>query len=60
MEVRTQGKTGLLFYAGSKINTDFIALKLKDGKPLFQIKNGNEIHDVSYSKSINDGKWHKV
>ena len=60
MKVRTRGKSGLLLYAGPRTEKDFFALKLKDGKPVFQFDNGIGIAEVFHSKSINDGQWHKV
>ena len=61
MKLRTRSNSsGLLLYAGHPTFPDFFALKLKDGKPVFQFNNGKETADAVGIRSINDGRWHKV
>ena len=60
MKVRTLSDSGLLLYASHQAQRDFFALKLKDGKPLFQFDNGKGRAEVVALSSINDGRWHKV
>ncbi|XP_076805272.1 laminin subunit alpha-1-like isoform X3 [Clavelina lepadiformis] len=63
MRVRTFGSSGVLLYASHPNQgemKDFFALKLKEGRPVFQFDNGRGVAEAYGNFSINDGSWHKI
>ena len=60
VKIRTFSGNGLLLFAGHRNQSDFFALKLKEGIPIFEFDNGKGKTEAVWGSAVNDGKWHKV
>ncbi|KAG1696659.1 Laminin subunit alpha [Nymphon striatum] len=70
MYVRTSQPDGLLMYLGNEVGThnrvkrmltdDFMALEISGGKVILTIDLGSGNGQVTNSKYITDGQWHKI
>ena len=60
---RTQYASGLLlFLASDNLQTDMLAVELREGKPwlIFDCQNGPAAFTISQSVRFDDGKWHQL
>ncbi|KAM7395151.1 hypothetical protein PAMA_006754 [Pampus argenteus] len=61
LNVKTTTPDNLLFYLGSALYVDFLALEMRKGKVNFLWDTGSGVGKVEYPhNTIHDGNWHRI
>lgn len=60
LNFKTAYPVGLLFYAGIKQQSDYIAIYLWEGKLHHKVQIGSQVVNVASKAEVNDDEWHNV